>query len=368
MSNMDEETKCDLLKRFPKVEPSNERVVHYKVLQADIFLVIPDGKKCFIWFLVYKNQNVCVLMEISNDGNSIINIWFLSLLFHQSLSYNTIFYGTLIEGFNGEKNITIEDVFYFKGKNISNVSFNKKIEILTSFFENDFQQLYVNKNSAYIGLSPMSSNYDDLLKLIEDKKINYKIKFINYRFSTIPKKSLHTFYHKNTKQLPTPTLTPTPPQAQQYTNISQFHSNKNKQQTHIPTQKTTQLTQSTTQQQKLFTCKVKATNYSDIYQLFVFDEKQNSFVFYNNAFIPDYKTSIMMNKLFNDKFELYDEFNDDNYIETTEEEQTTNDKSFNEKIIKCYYNNKFKKFIPYSVITNPSPNEKITTLNQLSKF
>ena len=60
-----------LIKDFPYIEPFYETIVHKKVYNSDFILAIPYGQKCFVWFTTFKNQNVCVILEI-NENNNII--------------------------------------------------------------------------------------------------------------------------------------------------------------------------------------------------------------------------------------------------------------------------------------------------------
>jgi hypothetical protein len=58
-----------VLQNFPKFELCYEIITHKKVLGANVMLAIPEGKKCFAWFTIYKNNNVCFLLEINENKN-----------------------------------------------------------------------------------------------------------------------------------------------------------------------------------------------------------------------------------------------------------------------------------------------------------
>jgi len=53
-----QEDKRDILSNFPNVKLSYEKIVHKKVYNFDLLLSIPDGKKCFAWFTLFKNNTV----------------------------------------------------------------------------------------------------------------------------------------------------------------------------------------------------------------------------------------------------------------------------------------------------------------------
>ena len=66
----------DLMKRFPTFELSYELGQHKKVSSDyDICFAIPYGRKAFLWFTFYLDQNVCLLLE-TNREKKIIKIRF----------------------------------------------------------------------------------------------------------------------------------------------------------------------------------------------------------------------------------------------------------------------------------------------------
>ena len=115
--------KQTILKYFPKVELSYEKTFHKKVYNSNLYLTIPKGKKYFAWFHRYKNKFLCFLLNINRHKNSIIDIKIYNCSFNHILSNNkgTILYGTIFT-FDKQTFFNIEDIFYFKGHNISNVN------------------------------------------------------------------------------------------------------------------------------------------------------------------------------------------------------------------------------------------------------
>jgi len=200
-----------------KIEPSYKNLIYKKVNNCDIFLAIPDGTKCFIWFTYFNNQNVCILFELnqSNDFDDLSkkeeyqknnnihtkfkNVSFLTLSFHESLSYDSIFYGTLFNIKNQKKYIALEDIFYYKGKNVSNLQYNIKLELFKVFFDNDILQYHFNNNSAIIGLVFINNDFDKLQEIINKNITCYKIKYIYYRFFNVSKKCLFSIFNRQDK-------------------------------------------------------------------------------------------------------------------------------------------------------------------------
>jgi len=89
---------------------------------------------------------------------------------------------------------------------------------------------------------------------------------------------------------------------------------------------------------------------------------------YDTAYIPNYNTSIMMNKLFrnikeNDNLDRLEESDDEDEFENENIDKFV----FLEKTypMKCKYNYKFKKWFPVSVVGNDS---KIVTSAELQNI
>ena len=113
---LSETEQSSLLNNFPNVELSYETMVHKKVYSSDFVLAIPEGRKYFAWFTTFKTQNVCLLLEIT-ENKQICRIEIVNTCFHDQLSYGTIFYGTVFKSKN-VKFFCTEDIYYYKGKMI----------------------------------------------------------------------------------------------------------------------------------------------------------------------------------------------------------------------------------------------------------
>ena len=88
----------------------------------------------------------------------------------------------------------------------------------------------------------------------------------------------------------------------------------------------------------------------DIYNLFVYKDGKEEF--YDIAFIPNYNTSVLMNKLFrnikeNQNLDALEESDDEVEFENENEDKYVFlDRSFK---MNCQYNHKFKKWVPVSL-------------------
>jgi hypothetical protein len=133
-SDFSQHQKFDLIRRFPPLELSYETITHKKVSSPyDICLVIPPGKKYFLWFSFLEKEDVCYLLEIGRD-RKIGNIQIIGRNIPVKLALNTLFYGTIWESETGEKYFIIEDMFYYQGIPVKGLPFGEKLGFIDDFF------------------------------------------------------------------------------------------------------------------------------------------------------------------------------------------------------------------------------------------
>jgi hypothetical protein len=317
-----------LLKSFPNVELSYETMVHKKVYNSNYVLAIPEGQKCFAWFTTFKTQNVCILLEISeNKRISRINV--VSACFHQELSYGTIFYGTVFSCKN-KRYFSSEDIYYYKGANVSKNAFKDKLTIFKTIFTSEIKQLAYYENNVIFALPIISNSCDELLRTVAI--LPYKIKHIQFRSDSDVKINnlLHPISDAPVEQTgPKPT----------YRNDLK----------------------------REIVFKIKPDIQNDIYHLHYYDNNTTENIF-DVAYIPDYKTSVMMNRLFrkikeNANLDALEESDDEEEFEDDRPDKFVFlDKSYN---MVCTWNNKFKKWAPIRVAQK---GDKIITKKELSYY
>jgi hypothetical protein len=204
------------------------------------------------------------------------------------------------------------------------MNYNDKLILINDILTNDISQIALHSKYTIFGFPLISNDFQKLV--LEIEQLPYKINTIKFKYFT-SKKSLFVKYYK--------------PGSQQNNN---------------------QLTNNLINTKLTF--KVTPDIQNDIYNLLVYNNGKEEF--YDIAFIPDYKTSIMMNKLFRN-------IKENNYLDALEESDNE-DEFENERIDKyvyleksykmvCEYNIKFNKWVPIKVVDNKS--EKIVTLNIL---
>ena len=291
-----------LLQDFTQIKLSYESFIHKKVLDADVILAIPEGQKCFAWFTTEKNKNVCYIMEIGGN-KQIKKINVVNACFRSSLSYGTIFYGTLTF-YDRMRFFAVEDVLYCKGKMVQNLHYIDKLHLLHALFLSDMEQVSYNKAFVVFGFPPMYRTTD--VSTLEQKPMYYQYRYF-HKPAILNIARDKYFYEPPIQNKPNRFIRE---------NEREF--------------------------------KVTPDIQNDIYYLHSLDGSSTI----GTAYIPDYKTSVMMNKLFrnikeNDKLDALEE--------SESEEEFENDRIDKfvyldrEQIMVCAYNHKFKKWAPLRI-------------------
>ena len=359
-----------LIKSFPhEIKFSYEKSTHKKVL-SDLYVIIPKGRKYFVWFTHHDRKNVCLFLEICNRTRNIMNIFYRYVSFHDTLSYGTIFYGTLFSQSQDEI-FSVENIYYYKGQNIQDHTYESKLKIIKDIFDTGLRyntrfQFHPSKKSVVFGIPVIATSFEEAFKIAE--KLPYAVYSIQYRYIKTTATDVTEYYlfgggerlertERNDNNIKI--------------EVVEKHEKVEK---HIRVEKvekyekqeirkvSSPLTQTQTQTQistntRLFYIKPDLQN--DIYYLY--DTKAftlsslegSSIISKNIAHIPDYKTSVLMNKLFRN---IKENRNLDALEESDDEEEFENiqiDKFVDlNKIYKmrCNFNYKFQAWVPVQVV------------------
>ena len=303
--------KDEILSIFPSIELSYEKMTHKKVYNSNIILAIPEGQKYFVWFTRHKGEIISLLMKLNN--NKIIEINSFNSNFNQDLTQGngTIFYGTFFK-YENKPLFCIEDLIFYKNKNVYYRRFDEKITILYTILKNDIYQPEINHNTVF-GLPIMNTNFYDLLKDIQT--LPYVVKTIHFRFFQSNPYIYKMKYYK-----------PNPNNKISNNNFNKLNDNT-----------------------KIF--KVVPDIQNDIYHLY--KEENGQDVYVDIAFIPNFETSKYMNKLFrnikeNENLDLLEESDDEEEFEDEKIEKFVYlDKSY--KMI-CSFHHKFGKWVPINIV------------------
>lgn len=296
--------KLNLLKKFPRIELSYEKKNHKKVhptTKNDLYLIIPKGKKHFLWFKTFKNSHTCFLLTLNYKKNSITDIIIKNVCFNPILCSGdgTILYGTSFFQ-NDYSFFYIENIFYYKNFELYNHTQYKKFVILNTIFNNYIKQIIYTKNDLIVGMPIVHSNYNTIMEYTNNS--SFDIYSIQRR---------HLFKHCAFYNTP-------------FVSQKKFYAN----------------------------FLVKPTIDTDIYHLYYYKNKKLEF--YQTAYISDYTTSSFMNSLFrniieNTNLDKIEESDDEDEFENTDPAQFTSlDTSY---IFKCKYLRQFKMWEPLEIST-----------------
>jgi hypothetical protein len=327
-----------LLKHFPNVELSYETLVHKKVYSSDFVLAIPEGRKHFAWFTTFKTQNVCILLEIT-ENKQICRIEIVNTCFHGQLSYGTVFYGTTFK-YKNARYFCTEDIYYYKGVDVSKKMFSEKLDIFKTIYSGEIKQKYFFESSLIFGLPLISNLFQNVVGTVE--LLPYKIKYIQFRNTAAGDSRIYNM---------------------EYTKQNHFGGTTSTQCQQISGPKN--------DLKREIVFKITPDIQNDIYHLHYYDpqiNKDSTENIFDVAYIPDYKTSVMMNKLFRN---IKENANLDALEESDDEDEFEDDrpdkfvflnKSYN---MVCVWNNKFKKWAP---IRLAQKGDKIITKKELSYY
>lgn len=319
--------KQELFKSFPaNIELSYDAPVHKKVF--DYFIAIPEGPKCFIWFTVFKNKNICAILEI-DQHKKIKGIQVVQTCFHDHLSYGTILYGTKFS----YNRCSIEDVFYYKGHLIpKTTAFMKKLEIYNSLFQGELRQVSYTKNMYMFGLPFIT----DSSSKITTSELLYKVKEIHMRGSSDYKYTLYTVGNEQTHLL------------NKRDNNSNNSNSKVPNNTSNNNNKNTSNSNNSNNRNNKNIFQIKADLQTDIYHV------HDGGKYLGVAHIPSYQLSVLMNSLFrnireNKNLDLLEESDDEDEFENDKPDKFVSlEKEYK---MSCTYNHKFKKWVPQQVIS-----------------
>lgn len=339
----------EIMQRFPKLELSYETIPHKKVSPTyNICLTILQGKKGYIWFSFYNDEDACFFMEINREKR-VSKIRVIDIDFDRSLSLGTIFHGTLVEVENKKPIFVLEDILFYKGITMKNVLFKERLGFLYRFFQQDIKKNL--KNELIISLPAIWS---------VSQKTEYECQYFipdNWK-SRISKFPVHHIQYR--------CLNETSPYMNVF-NQNVFTNTNSKKEVYKPIQTKLIMENFSKPQFKLPTVfLVTADIQFDIYHLFVFGKGSQN-MYYNIAYIPNYKTSVFMNSIFR---KIRENTNLD-YIEESEDEEdfenTAEDKFVDLQktvMIECIFSMKHKKWIPKKVVHG----QKVIHVSQLTNY
>jgi hypothetical protein len=294
--------KNELLKRLPILKLSYENI--HKKVSSELYYLIPKGVKHLVWFTYFQDKKVCILIEM-NTGvqNSIKNMFIVPQMFEKKMVLGTIMYGTLFN-VNGNQFFSVENIHFYKGKNIEDSSELSKMTLLKHIFDNELKQTVMTKNGICLGMPIIETTFETAIDVA--KQLPYEIYSIQQRNFNDKKQTYCSTIYK----------------------ASSIEEQDN----------------------KVFLIKPDIQN--DIYHLYV-KNNYGDLEKYDIAAVPDYKTSVMMNKIFrnikeNRNLDALEESDDDEEFEDIREDKFVKlDKSVT---MECAFHKKHNVYVPLKII------------------
>jgi hypothetical protein len=398
-----------LLSHFPRIRLSYEVSVHKKdETYINNCFIIPKGKRCIAWATEWKRQKIIAIIEIApppmqhqhqhqhkrhlyNNNNQSNyrkdnpfieqfhktngwapgQIYIYDVCYHESLSYGTVFSGTLFKLYKNQISVSsfcIQNIYVYKGQYVSTVRFSDYMKLCEEIFmKRELVQVSYTSNSLIFGLPVMCENDIDVDKVIST--LPYPVYSIQYRCNhNILSARIHQKVLQNTtsyqqQKHTTPASTPAPT----------LHHSDNIVKC-CPIASTTELLSKQlfikpdddmlTNIQAAFIIRPNVQN--DIYELFVRStvkspqtkqSHDDEFVFHAFAHIPNYKTSVMMNNLFrtikeNQRLDSMEESDDECEFENIDQDKFVSLRTEYKMI--CKLNKKFCKWVPISIVDTSS--------------
>lgn len=325
----------ELVSSFPQVKLSYEILSHKKVSDADIYFAIPQGSKCYAWFTMHQNTPVCLLLSL-DENRQICRTQSFPCSFDKTLSFGTILYGTLV-WHEKHRFFAAEDIFMYRGESLANSNFLHKMQTMQAMFAQCIRQVSYAPNFLIIGLPLFHTDQHKLMDMIDPSQ---KVSHFQCRFfskNNIYRVKPYVMW-KQTCPVMQPAASCAPGRL----------SMRDRRQIQAQTQQPqTQAQRQEKSRKRVY--KVCPDIRNDIYHLY---GKENELV--DVAYIPDYVTSVMMNKLFrcikeNDNLDALEESDDEEEFEDTREDKFVSlDRSF---MMECTFHPRFRKWVPVRVVS-----------------
>ncbi len=175
-----------LLNNFPDLSKHTHNHNNSLIGNYDACVFIPYGPKCYIWFTTIDNDSKCILITIQKD-RTISNASVIKMRFHNDLALGngTIFYCVK----TSERNLVIEDILMYKGKDMQ-TPFIQKLQAYKTFFSKEYQ--YDTYNQVNISLAWIRNN-------IKDEDVFLKIPYDVYalKYYTLSSNKYRVILSKN---------------------------------------------------------------------------------------------------------------------------------------------------------------------------
>lgn len=357
MQTVDHDQTGELLERLPKFELSYETISHKKVSPDlhNIAMAIPHGKKYYAWFSYDIAEDTLYIMEL-NKEKRITKIQKMPHSIGVRWSVGTLLYGVLLQtDTTADAIFVVEDLLQFQGFPMKNMTWGEKLPLLCQLFEAGGGDIGAPIRFKLPAIWAYRGDCDETTIPDRFRELPYQVHHIQYR-SLCEIAPLLNFPIKSpllsAKSRPPLAMAATAAQPARTSILDSVTIMRSapcytKPQYRLPT---------------IF--HVCADIQYDIYHLFAYG-KAKSLVYYDLAYIPNYKVSVFMNGLFRN---IRENRNLDSIEESDDEEDFQNvaeDKYVDLQrmlTIECRWHPKFRRWVPQCVVQGPC---KVVHVSQL---
>lgn len=324
-----------LLKRLPQFELSYETISHKKVSSVyDVCIAIPTGRKVLLWFTFYQKHYTCYIMDLNRD-KKIVKVVHSDLKSNLELSMGTLVYATcIVDEHSGKEKYVVDDLLYLKGVNMCKMSSINKLGAWKRFFACLEQSTPIYSPFLWNVQLDGLDEYPNTINEHIQSHIHYPIHHIQYRSSNEVMPYVNVYLSKKLNIVNLPNVSKS---TLQITN--DFESQPYKMILNKPQYRTTTIFE------------IRADLQYDIYHLFAYG-RNNSPVYYNLSYVPNYKTSVMLNNLFrnireNTNLDYIEESDDEEDFENVQHDKYVDLKKTLR--MECVYDRKYRKWTPTKV-------------------
>jgi len=332
----------NLVRDFPNIKLSYENIVYKKVYKPDYIVAAPEGTRCFAWFTALNEKMVCLLMELT-PTNQISDVKLAPTCFSNELAYGTILYGTVVTK-SQSRFFYIEDIFRYKGSTMDRICWGEKLATIRDMLKKDLRQVLYNNAFVAFGLPLMCKTNEELAR--RASTVPYTISAVQFKLFNRTNNYLFMPYKNYVADRgpkpPAPVHAPPPLLQIPQPILSAPVLSVPVPQQNVPVKRPTN-------RESVFL--VKADIQNDIYYLYSLAPDQSEEQ-HSTAHIPDFNTSVMMNKLFRN---IKENQNLDALEESDDEEEFENERAdkfvYLDRSLKmvCQFNHKFKKWSPIKI-------------------
>jgi hypothetical protein len=328
-----------LIKRFPKFEPSYETLTHKKVPEKyDFAMAVPTGKKTYLWYTFYNGGDGVFLVDINKDGR-VLKCNKIDHIFTSDIPHGTLLHGVYLQETDA---FIVEDIYYYKGTSLKGLASGQKLIYLKKLLSSDITNTRENITILLPVCWKVANCADETIPDDIKLTIPYNVHHIQYRVLNCIMPFINVAICRR------PIIEKKKDLAVPVNHISALRIDYN-----------------AVRDGMRATFAIKADLQCDIYRLYA-NDNNNKRIYYNTAYVPNYITSVYMNSHFRT---VKENLNID-FIEESDDEddfQNTNiDKNVDldkEIIFECEYTRKFKRWIPRKIVRDA--NFKIIHISKL---